>query len=55
MLCDLLQPDEYLSDVVRGSIIGGGGFSQVYKGTWKEKQVAVKKFHPILPPVILDL
>jgi hypothetical protein len=55
MLRGLLPPDEYLTDVVRGSALGGGGFSHVYKGRWKEKQVAVKKFHPILPPVFFDL
>jgi hypothetical protein len=53
MLRGLLPPDEYITDVVRGSALGGGGFSQVYKGRWKEKQVAVKKFRPILPPVFL--
>ncbi|KAF8497871.1 kinase-like domain-containing protein [Russula emetica] len=53
MLRGLLPPDEYLTDVTREYALGSGGFSHVYKGRWKEKQVAVKKFHPILPPVFL--
>ena len=49
----LLPPDEYLSDVkvYRGSILGDGAFGHVYKGKWKERQVAVKKFRPVTPPV----
>ena len=50
-----LPPDEYLSDVqiFRGSILGDGAFGHVYKGEWKEKHVAVKKFLPVTPPVFL--
>ena len=51
----LLPPNEYLSDVqiFRGSILGDGAFGHVYKGKWKEKYVAVKKFRPVTPPVFL--
>ena len=54
-LRSLLYPDEYLSDVqiFRGSILGDGAFSHVYKGKWKENYVAVKKFRPVTPPVFL--
>ena len=50
-----LPSDEYLSDVqvVPESILGGGAFGHVYKGKWNEKHVAVKKFHPVTPPVFL--
>ena len=49
----LLHPGEYLSDVqiFRGSILGDGAFGHVYKGKWKGKYVAVKKFRPVTPPV----
>jgi hypothetical protein len=39
--------------VVRKSTLSIGAFGQVYKGKWEEKQVAVKKFCPITPPVFL--
>jgi hypothetical protein len=51
----LLPPDEYLRDVIRetSGTLGEGSFSNVYKGVWKKKQVAVKRFRPVSPPVFL--
>jgi hypothetical protein len=44
---------DYLRDVERGPPLGEGSFSNVYKGVWKGKEVAVKRFRPVRPPVFL--
>jgi len=41
---------DYLTDVERGPPLGEGAFSNVYKGVWKGKDVAVKRFRPVRPP-----
>jgi hypothetical protein len=43
-------PSEYLTGVV---VLSRVAFGQVYKGKWEEKQIAVKKFSPVAPPVYL--
>jgi hypothetical protein len=53
VLRQFLYGDDYLMDVVRESAFDGGAFSHVYKGRWKGKQVAVKKFRAVKPPVFL--
>ncbi|KAF8484123.1 kinase-like domain-containing protein [Russula emetica] len=53
----LLPPNEYLKDVKRETEttgkLGEGTFGNVYKVEWKGKQVAVKMFRPVSPPVFL--
>jgi len=46
----LLSPDDYLTDVVRESLLSDGAFGRTYKGVWKGKQVTVKKFNRVIPP-----
>ncbi|KAF8497860.1 kinase-like domain-containing protein [Russula emetica] len=50
-----LPRDQYLflTDVKRETTLGEGEFSIVYKGEWKGKEVAVKTFRPVRPPVFL--
>jgi len=50
VLRQFLCGDDYLTDVVRESPFHGGAFSHVYKGRWKGKQVAVKRFRAVKPP-----
>jgi hypothetical protein len=44
---------KYLTDVKRGPTLGDGSFSNVCKGMWNGKEVAVKRFHSVVPPVLL--
>jgi hypothetical protein len=46
-LLGLPPPDEYLTDVTGEPALGYTAFDHVYKGEWKEKQDAVKKFCPV--------
>ena len=49
----MLPPDEFLTDVVRESALEDGAFGHIYEGRWKERQVVVKTFGPVTPPVFL--
>lgn len=42
-------PVEYLMDVDHKIIIAFGSFARLYKGTWKGKQVIMKKFCHVRP------
>jgi hypothetical protein len=50
-------PVKYLTDVVCDSKSAPDydTFALIYKGEWKEKQVRVKKFRHVEPPVFLIL
>ena len=49
----LLSSVKYLNNVTRDFPLrdGDGAFGQVFTGTWEKKQVAVKKFCHVKPPV----